>query len=86
MTRLDERLAEILLREVRGLTPRQSIQRLLERGLINRSACERLAIRDEVARLQQQGMPRCEALEVAAQTFCCSYGKARSAIYDTFKN
>lgn len=85
MTRIDERLAEMLLRDVRGLTPRQCIKRLLESGLIDRRACERQAIRDEVARLQQQGIPRCEALEVAAQTFCCSYGKARNAVYDTFK-
>lgn len=54
--------------------------------MIDRRACERQAIRDEVARLQRQGIPRCEALEVTARTFCCSYEKARNAIYNTFKS
>ena len=86
MTRLDERLAEVLLRQVRGLTARQAVLHLLDAGMIDRRACERQAIRDEVARLQRQGIPPCEALEVTARTFCCSYEKARNAIYNTFKS
>ena len=30
---------------------------------------------DEVARLQREGIPRCEALEIVAGKFCCSYEK-----------
>ena len=86
MTRLDERLAEMLLREVRGLTARQAVLKLLDGGFIDRRACERQAIRDEVQLLQQLGIPRCEALEVAASEFCCSYEKARNAIYNHSKN
>lgn len=86
MTRLDERLTETLFREVKGLTGRQAVLKLLEAGLISRRACERRAIRDEVERLQRSGVPRCEALEVAAETFCCSYEKARNAFYNSFKN
>lgn len=86
MTRLDERFAELLLREVRGLTPRQAVLALLERGFIDRRACERRAIREEVEQLQRQGIPRCEAFEVAAGRFCCSYEKARNAFYNSTKH
>lgn len=85
MTRLDERLAEVLLREVRGRETRQAILQLLDEGLIDRRACERRAIRLEIESLEQQGIPRCEAFEVAARTFCCSYEKARNAFYNSFK-
>lgn len=86
MTRLDEKLAEVLIREVRGLPLRQALLKLLDCGFIDARACERQAIRDEVERLQRQGMPRCEAFEVAATTFCCSYEKARNAFYNHSKN
>ena len=86
MTRLDERLSEMLVGEVRGLSARQTVLKLLEGGFIDRRACERRAIRDEVERLQRLGIPRCEALEIAADTFCCSYEKARNAFYNHSKN
>ena len=81
MTRYDEMLAETALREVRGLTARQAVLRLFELGLVSRRGCEQRAIREEVARLQREGVPRCEALAAAAGKFCCSYEKARSAFY-----
>lgn len=86
MTRLEERLEEMLLREVRGLTARQTIERLLDCGLIDMKACERRAIRQEIFLLQRQGIPRCEAFEVAASRFCCSYEKARNAFYNPSKH
>lgn len=86
MTRLDEKFSELLIREVRGLTLRQALLKLLERGFIDRRACERQAIRDEVQRLQRLEIPRCEALEIAADTFCCSYEKARNAFYNHSKS
>lgn len=86
MTRLDEKFSELLIREVRGLTIRQALLKLLERGFIDRRTCERQAIRDEVQQLQRQGIPRCEALEIAADTFCCSYEKARNAFYNHSKS
>ena len=55
-------------------------------GAVSRRGCERLAIREEVARLEKRGMGRCEALHVAAGVFCCSYEKARNAFYNTFKD
>ena len=73
MTRHDEMLAEVVLRELRGLTARQGVLRLFELGLVSRRGCEQRAIRDEVARLQREGIPRCEALEIVAGKFCCSY-------------
>lgn len=86
MTRLDEQLCEGLLRQVRGLTPRQAVIALFESGLIDRRACERRAIRDEIERLERRGMPRCEAFVVAADRFCCSYEKARNAFYNLSKH
>jgi hypothetical protein len=85
MTRLEDRLAETLLRQVQGLTARQAVLRLLDGGLIDLKSCERMAIREEVFRLQQQGIPRCEAFEIAADRFCCSYEKARNAFYNPSK-
>ena len=77
MTRHDELLAEAVLREVRGLTTRQAVLRLFELGLVSRRGCEQRAIRDEIGRLEKEGMSRCEAFEVTAGKFCCSYEKCR---------
>lgn len=82
MTRYEELLAEVLLGAIRGLGRREAVQRLLAEGLVNRRACERLAVRCEVARLEGRGIPRCEALCVAAETCCCSYEKARALFYE----
>lgn len=56
MTRHDELLAEAVLREVRGLTTRQAVLRLFELGLVSRRGCEQRAIRDEIGRLEKEGM------------------------------
>lgn len=82
MTRLDELLEAVALREIHGLPVRQALRKLFETGLIDRRRCERLAMRREVEQLQQQGIPRCEAFEVTARKYCCSYEKARNAFYD----
>ena len=86
MTRHDELLAEAVLREVRGLTTRQAVLRLFELGLVSRRGCEQCAIRDEIGRLEKEGMSRCEAFEVTAGKLCCSYEKVRNAFYDTYKH
>ncbi len=85
MTRHDELLAEILLGEIRGLKPQAAVARLFEVGLVNRRICEQRALKVEVARLERQGVPRCEGLHLAAEKFCCSYEKARSAFYQNYK-
>ena len=82
MTRHEELLAEVVLGEIRGLGLRQAVRQLTGLGLLNRTACERLAVRHEVDRLAREGIPRCEALHVAAGTLCCSYEKARNLFYD----
>ena len=69
-----------------GLSEEEAVKRLFELGAVSRRGCERLAIREEVARLEKRGMGRCEALHVAAGVFCCSYEKARNAFYNTFKD
>ena len=71
MTRHEERLAGILRRAIAGLSE-EAVKRLFELGAVSRRGCERLAIREEVARLEKRGMGRCEALHVAAGVFCLS--------------
>ncbi len=66
MTRHEERLAGILRRAIAGLSEEEAVKRLFELGAVSRRGCERLAIREEVARLEKRGMGRCEALHVAA--------------------
>ena len=48
--------------------------------------CEQRAIRDEIGRLEKEGMSRCEAFEVTAGKLCCSYEKVRNAFYNTYKH
>lgn len=86
MTRHEESLAGVLLGEVGGLRTEEAVRRLIRLGLLNRTACERLAVRDEVARLAREGIPRCEALHMAAERFCCSYEKARGLFYENPKH
>lgn len=81
MTRHDRQLANWLLRRTDGLDRTQVVDHLLRQGLLNRRGCERLAIRDEVDRLVREGMGRCEAMEVVAETFCRSYASVRQAVY-----
>lgn len=82
MTQLDELLARTAIGEVQGLSAEEAVRKLFEAGLIDRRRCERTAIRHEIERLQRSGTPRCEAFEIAAQKYCCSYEKARNAFYD----
>ena len=37
-------------------------------------------------RLAEEGVPRCEAMHVTADEFCCSYEKVRSYYYNTYKS
>lgn len=69
-----------------GLTTRQAVLRLFELGLVSRRGCEQCAIRDEIGRLEKEGMSRCEAFEVTAGKLCCSYEKVRNAFYNTYKH
>ncbi|MDE5621653.1 MAG: hypothetical protein K2K30_04810 [Alistipes sp.] len=85
MTRHERLLARTLLDEIRGATPEEAVERLFAAGLADLRACERRAIHDEVERLGQEGMPRCEALCVAAEKFSCSYEKARRFYYEQKK-
>ena len=82
MTRHEKRLAEVLL-DVIG---EQVVERLFGLGLVNLRACEQRAVRARVDRLAEEGVPRCEAMHVTADEFCCSYEKVRSYYYNTYKS
>ncbi len=82
MTAYEEMLGRALAAEVAGMSARQAVEHLLREGLVSRRGCERLAVRREVGELEKRGVPRCEALEVAARSCCCSYEKARTLFYE----
>ncbi|WP_298032327.1 hypothetical protein [uncultured Alistipes sp.] len=86
MTQHEKRLAGVLLRELRGLKGGQAVERLFELGLVNLRTCEQRAVRGEIERLAGQGIPRCEAMHITADKFCCSYEKVRSYYYNTYKS
>jgi len=60
---------------------RRLIVRMMEEGLLDLRACERLAIRQRVGELVAQGEGRCAAMELTAEEFCCSYEKVRGSVY-----
>ena len=78
MTRHEKRLAEVLLDVIGGLEGEQAVERLFGLGLVN--------LRAWVDRLAEEGVPRCEAMHVTADEFCCSYEKVRSYYYNTYKS
>lgn len=86
MTRHEKRLAEVLLDAIGGLEGEQAVERLFGLGLVNLRACEQRAVRARVDRLAEEGVPRCEAMHVTADEFCCSYEKVRSYYYNTYKS
>lgn len=86
MTRIENRLTEAVREAIEGLSAAEAAGRLLELGLLSRRGCEQLAIRGEMRRLEREGMRRCEAMLVVAETFCCSYEKVRTLFYNTFKH
>ncbi len=77
-----ELLSEAVMRRIGEMPLREAVRFLARSGLLNQLACERLAIRDLVAQLAREGIPRCEAFHVAATVCCCSYEKARKLFYD----
>lgn len=85
MTRIEERMIRAAADRVRGMTAVEAVEVLFREGLLSPRRCEQAAIRDEIARLERSGIPRCEAFHAAAEAFTCSYEKARYAFYETFK-
>ena len=81
MIRYENRLRDLLAEEIRGRTPEEAAAWLFDAGWIDRRACEARAIRDEMERLGRRGIPRCEAMEITAREFCCSYGKVSGIVY-----
>lgn len=85
MTRIEEKIIRTAMARVAGMTAQEAVETLYRAGLLHLRNCEQAAIRDEVARLGREGMPRCEALLTVAEEFACSYEKARYAFYNSPK-
>ena len=86
MTRHEKRLAEVLLDAIGGLEGEQPSNGCSDWELVNLRACEQRAVRARIDRLAEEGVPRCEAMHVTADEFCCSYEKVRSYYYNTYKS
>lgn len=86
MTQHEKRMAGVLLREIDGLDAARAVERLFRLGMVDMRACERRLICERLDALEREGMPRCEAMHMAARELCCSYEKVRSAFYDKFKS
>lgn len=82
MTRLEERCLGLVAREHGGEGALGYLKRLAEEGLLDRKGCEREAVRVRMAELESGGRMRCEAMEIAAREFCCSYEKIRKLFYE----
>lgn len=78
-------MAGVLLHEIKGLDAARAVERLFRLGLVNLRACEQRVICERLDTLEREGMPRCEAMHMAAGELCCSYEKVRSAFYNKFK-
>lgn len=81
MTALDRELLGQLEARLKGLGRRDALAQLLSDGLLDRTACERAAMRRSVDRLVREGAGRTDAMQRTARTFSCSYGKVRAAVY-----
>lgn len=81
MTRLERRLVGTLLQELPRSGTKRLLEQLIEAGLLDLTACERLAMRRQVELLVRQGGRRTAAMVQVAETFGCSYEKVRAAVY-----
>lgn len=81
-----EELARFLAEMTEGLDRRQTIDRLLQLGVVAPARCEQAALRVEVERRVGEGVPRCEAMEAVAIECGCSYAKVKGAVYYKPKN
>lgn len=86
MTRHEQLLAEAILGQIEGTSSEQAVALLLDKGLLNRRACEQQVVHSQITRLGREGVPRCEAMHVTAQLLCCSYEKVRSLYYNHYKS
>ena len=86
MTRHEKRLAEVLLDAIGGLEGEQPDEPHIRLPHLNHRPCEQRAVRARIDRLAEEGVPRCEAMHVTADEFCCSYEKVRSYYYNTYKS
>lgn len=80
------RYAEVLERllepECDRSAARCAVSLLAECGLLDESRCRALAIAVRVAGKVAEGVPKTEAMEAAAEEFCCSYQTVCRSVYD----
>ena len=76
-----EELKRFLDEQTVGLGRLETIERLLQLGVVAPARCEQAALRCDVERLVARGVPRCEAMEAVAMQCGCSYAKVKGAVY-----
>ena len=80
-TKLDRDVEALLLSRCRGMTSCGTIEFLISNGLIAPSAAKAFVVRERVAQLQRQGVPKIEAMHLVAEAVNCSYGTVVGYIY-----
>jgi hypothetical protein len=59
----------------------EAIEQMWQEELLDRRALERLYINSEVERRVKAGESKTKAIEQLSRELCCSYEKARGAVY-----
>lgn len=86
MTRLEKLVRELVLEPLVREVDAATLNHLEELGLIDRKACEELAIYRLVERERRAGAKSCEAMLWSAEQLCCSYEKVRTIYYKQLKS
>ena len=82
MKSIERKLLTSLLSNVPTHNLSDAVTMMWKQGLINRTALERLYIRNEVQRRVRNGESKVRAIEQLSNEIACSYEKVRSAVYN----
>lgn len=85
MTQLEKTIHETVLAPLEESLDKKTLARLDQLGLIDRKACEELAIFRLVEEERRAGAKTCEAMLWSAERLCCSYEKVRTIYYKLLK-
>lgn len=82
MQTLERKLLTSLLSSVPTHNISDAVTMMWRQGLINRTALERLYIKNEVQRRVRNGESKVRAIEQLSTEIACSYEKVRAAVYN----
>ena len=77
----ERKLLTSIFDNIKSKSSVEAVEYMWERGLLNRTAVERLYISREVARRVRAGETKSTAIRQLSSELNCSYEKARGAVY-----